>query len=64
MSPPPVPPRDIKKIKRSDSSTTICTNSTNSTQEVHTTDEHGYEIVCTRTAPGTISEEEVKHIYE
>ena len=64
MSPPPVPPRDIKKMKRSDSSSTISTNSTNLTQEAHSTDEHGYEIVCTRTVTGTISEEEEKHIYE
>lgn len=64
MSPPPVPPRDIKKMKRSDSSSTLSANSTNLTQEAHTTDEHGYEIVCTRTATGTISEEEEKHIYE
>ena len=64
MSPPPVPPRDNANMKRSDSFSTLSTNSTNFSRELQTTDENGYEIVCSRTIQGVISEEEEKHIYE
>ena len=61
---PPLPPRDNAKMKRSDSSTTLSTNSTNFSRELQTTDENGYEMVCSRTIQGVISEEAEKHIYE
>ena len=66
MYPSPVSLRDIQKMRMatSDYSSTISTNSTNVIQELHTTDEHGYEVVCSRTIPGIISEEQKKHIYE